>query len=415
MLTPGELLHVSEGAEQIAELLHQYAVNAIIQRILIRKKRGEDYKLTAIDKWQLESLREAGILLEDIQQEINRRTPMMLTEIAKAMEYSAIQALAYDDAVYRAAGLEPTGLQQSPHLIRLLQRNYNATAGEWKNFTRTFADAAQQTFIRETDRAYNLASSGMISYTQAVHEAINTICADGVQVEYKDAHGTTYHKDTIETATLRCVRTGIAQATGDIAIARMDEMDWDIVLVSAHLGARYGDGGQNPGNHAWWQGKFYSRSGKDKRFPPFSETGYGTGEGLCGWNCRHSFGAGDGEFNPYENYDNDENRKAYDLSQRQRTLERRIRKTKRVVMGLKTALDNAPTEQQRAELDRDYQRKAALLQKQNQAYTNFCEENSLKRLNDRIQIAKWDRKQAAAARGAARRCQNEIQKKAGSN
>ena len=42
----------------------------------------------------------------------------------------------------------------------------------------------------------------------------------------------------------------------------------------------------------------YSRSGKSKKFPPFSLTGYGTASGLSGVNCRHSFGASDGEFNP---------------------------------------------------------------------------------------------------------------------
>ena len=187
----------------------------------------------------------------------------------------------------------------------------------------------------------------------------------------------------------------------------MDEMGWDIVLVSSHLGARVGDGGENPSNHAWWQGKFYSRTGKDPRFPPLSVTGYGTGEGLCGWNCRHSFGPGDGEHNPYTQFDTEENRKEYELQQRQRALERMIRNTKRDVMGKKEALDNCSDPVLKSELERDYQRKAALLQKQNKTYNDFCEENDLKRLQDRLTVAKWDRQQAAAASGAARRYENK--------
>ena len=43
--------------------------------------------------------------------------------------------------------------------------------------------------------------------------------------------------------------------------------------------------------HAKWQGKIYSRSGNDPNYPDFKKsTGYGTGTGLCGWNCRHTFG-----------------------------------------------------------------------------------------------------------------------------
>ena len=398
MLTPDFLLHISEPAEEIAEQLHQDILNRIIERIMIRLGRGEDYLLSAVDKWQIEVLEDAGYLLEDIQREIAKRTKLQQTEIAEAMEDAGVRALSYDDAIYKAAGLSPVPLTQSPYLMRLMQANYERTMGEWKNFTRTTAEAAQRAFIDAVDKAYHLTASGAVSYTQAVREAVEQMASSGVVVRYP-----TGHTDTIETATLRAVRTGISQATGAIQMERMNEMEWDTVLVSAHLGARTGDGGENPTNHAWWQGKFYSKSGRDKRFPPFSVTGYQTGEGLCGWNCRHSFGCGDGINNPFEHYDTEENRKAYETQQRQRTLERRIRKTKREVMTLKAAVDNAKDEKLKFALDMDYQKKAALLAKQNKAYNDFCEQNDLKRLADRLEVARWNRQQAAAARGAAQR------------
>lgn len=66
-------------------------------------------------------------------------------------------------------------------------------------------------------------------------------------------------------------------------------------------------------------------------------------------------------------------------------------------------VDNAEDGKLKFGLDQDYQRKAALLQKQNKEYNDFCERNNLKPLRDRIQIAKWDRQQAAVARGATKR------------
>lgn len=87
-------------------------------------------------------------------------------------------------------------------------------------------------------------TSGAASYTQAVQEAVNSIVDTQVRVNYP-----TGHTDTIETAVLRAVRTGVAQASGNMAVQGMEERDWDVILVSAHIGARYGDGGQNPGNH----------------------------------------------------------------------------------------------------------------------------------------------------------------------
>lgn len=397
MLDPDYLLRISEGGEEIAETLHRDILNRIIERIALRLDRGDNYILTAQDKWQLEVLQEAGYLMEDIQKELTKATGLMQNEIAQAMEDAGVRALDYDDAIYRAAGLSPVPLTQSPHLIRLIQRTYEATMGEWTNFTRTTAEMAQQAFVQACDKAYTQVASGAVGYAQAYKEAINGIVNEGLVVTYPSGH-----TDTIETATLRCIRTGIGQATAQITDARMEEMDWDIILVSAHLGARVNDR-QDFTNHYWWQGKFYSKSGKDKRFPPFSVCGQGNVQGIHGANCRHSHGPGDGEFNPYDHYDSEENQKEYELQQRQRALERRIRKSKREVMGYRTALDNASTDEAKALMEHEYQKASALLQKRNKAYNDFCEENDLKKLNERITIAKWDRSQAVKARAAAKK------------
>lgn len=392
MNTPSYLLHAVEPAEEIAEKLHQDILNRIIERILIRFERGDAYILTATDKWNIELLQEAGYLLEDIQKDLAAATGKMQTEIAEAMEDAGVRTLEYDDKIYRDAGLDPVPLVQSPKLIAIMQRDYEATLGEWVNFTRTTANAAQQTFIVACDKAYHQAITGLISPAQAVKEALEEVVNDGVIVRYPSGH-----TDTIETATTRAVRTGISQASAHIQESRMDEFEVDLVLVSSHLGARP--------EHAVWQGKIYSRSGTSNEYPDFvTATGYGSVTGLCGANCRHSFGPWfDGMENPFEQYDSEENQKQYELEQRQRTLERRIRDTKRKTMNWKTAMDAETDPVQKAIFEAEYQRKAALLQKQNKAYNDFCESTGQKKRDDRIRIAKWDRKQAARARAAAKR------------
>lgn len=402
MLEPHYLQQIVDGAEQIASELHEYIIRQIIDRMMARIGRGESYLLTSSDRWRIEALQDAGYLLEDITAELAKYTKRQEKEIKAAMEEAGVKALEYDDKIYQAAGLSPVPLTQSPALIRMMERNYNATLGEWRNYTRSTAQAAQKLFLNECDLAYNKVMSGAIAYNQAVREAIEAAVSGGVYVDYP-----TGHRDTIETATARAVRTGIAQAAGDISIKRMKEMDWDIILVSAHIGARTGDGGQNPGNHLYWQGSFYSRTGRDKRFPNFYEvTGYGTGEGLCGWNCRHSFGSGDGVNNPYKDIQTADNVRMEKLEQRQRALERRVRKTKREVMGLQEAVEKCQDDAARFELQQILDRKSYLLSKQNKAYSEFCKENDLRPLNERLQIARWSREQAAKARGAARRYQN---------
>ena len=71
-----------------------------------------------------------------------------------------------------------------------------------------------------------------------------------------------------------------------LQLSRMEEMDCEFVEVTAHEGARP--------THAVWQGRVYHRGGAvvhdGERYEDFeAATGYGTGPGLCGWNCRHNF------------------------------------------------------------------------------------------------------------------------------
>lgn len=401
MLRPAYLAAIAEGSEQIASELHDYIVQAIVGRMMERIGRGEKYLLTSADRWRIQILQDAGELLENITAELSLYTGKQIQEIRSAMEEAGVKALEADDLIYSAAGLSTVPLWESPALVRLMERNMNASLDEWRNYTRTTAEEAQRLYITECDKAYNRIMSGAVAYTQAVKEAVEEVASAGVAVKYP-----TGHTDTLETATARAVRTGIAQATGDISLKRMEEMDWDIILVSAHIGARTGDGGQNPGNHLWWQGQFYSRTGKDKHFPPFSQTGYGTGEGLCGWNCRHSFGCGDGVHNPYKDIQTEDNVRMEKLEKRQRELERRVRKTKRAVMGMQTAVEQCQDEAAKFALQQELNRKSYLLQRQNQAYQDFCKYNSLRPLSERLKIARWSREQAAKARGAARRYQN---------
>lgn len=377
MLTPDYLLHITEGAEEIAAELHTAMLKEVTRRILEREAKGFDYILTPSDRWRLESLLELGDLRDDLIKEIAEYTNYEEKEIRAAFRDAGIKALSHDDKIYQRAGLSPTPLAQSPYMLRLMQRNYEATMGEWMNFTRTTADATEQTFIDTMDQIYSRVTSGGTGYIEAYVDGIDSLAKQGLYVHYPSGH-----KDTIETATLRCVRTGVSQASAQIQIARLDEMNCDLVLVSSHMGARP--------SHQVWQGKIYSRSGTSKEYPDFvSSTGYGTGEGLCGWNCGHSFEPYyEGQGNPYERYDDKENRELYEKTQEQRAMERAIRKSKREKETLADAVDHAQDEETRKQLAERLSRSRKRLAQQNAAYKDFCTENDLRPLPERLRIAK---------------------------
>lgn len=398
MLTPQQILEIVDTLYPQIDELNTWIMADIIKRLMARLGRGKLY-MTATDDWQLQVYQSAGGHLDAVQQEIKHWTKATDAEVKRIFEDAGIKALAYDSNFYIEHGLAGIELAQSDSMIRLLEDTYQRTAGTIHNFTRTTAEASQQQLIKVLDAAHFKVNSGAASYTQAVEEAVSSIVDTQTKVFYPSGH-----VDTIETAVLRAVRTGVAQAAGNMAVQGMEERDWDVVLVSAHIGARYGDGGKNPSNHFWWQGKHYSRTGRTPDLPLFVEsTGYGTGEGLCGWNCRHSFGPGDLRHNPYAQFDAVENKKAFDLSQKQRGKESRIRCTKTKLVGLRTAIEAAEDMGVKATLEAQYTRTAKLLEKQNLDYNQFCEDNSLKRLGERIQIAQWTRADARKSIAAVRK------------
>lgn len=396
MLTPRQLQEIVETMYPMLDDLNTWITKDLIKRLMARLGRGEKAVLGASDEWQMQVLQSAGGHLEAVQREVARFTELADAEIARIFEDAGIKALAADNMVYVRAGMEELALSEG--MVQILADTYQRTLGTVHNLTRTTATESQRKLIRLLDEAHMRVITGAQSYTAAVEDIVKAASAEESHVIYPSGH-----VDTVEVAVLRAVRTGTAQASGNMSLQGMIDRDWDLIRVSAHLGARYGDGGENPGNHFWWQGKLYSRTGRTPGYPLFEQaTGYGTGEGCCGWNCRHSFGPGDPNHNPFKDYDAEENKKAYDLSQRQRRMERAVKASKHKLVGLREAIDTAEDAAVKAKLEAQYASVSSLLGRQNTAYNEFCEKNDLKRLADRLQIARWTREDARRSILAAR-------------
>ena len=163
--------------------------------------------------------------------------------------------------------------------------------------------------------------------------------------------------DQLDVAVRRAVVTGIGKTCCDMQLGLAAEMDCGLVEVSSHLGARP--------SHAEWQGKIYSLTPNHPKYPYFYEaTGYGTGDGLGGWNCRHSF------FPYFEGlslaanaptFSKAENLTEYNNTQTQRSLERSIRKSKRELAGIDSARSSTSDTALKAKLDREFERKSVTL------------------------------------------------------
>ncbi len=397
MLTPEYLQSVPEA---MVELYAQ--AEADILTDMARRINGFDLFIPSA-QYQLQRLEEMGAVRSGIVKRLSALTGKSRKELAAIMGEAGAEALKADEAVYRAAGLRASPLNASPAVQEVLKAGLKKTQGLFTNLTKTTANTATKQFERALDRAYMQIGSGAIDAETAIRGAIKDLAKQGVEaVRYPGSH-----TDTLEVAVRRATITGVNQTCLQMQLARADELGVDLVETTAHAGARP--------SHAEWQGQIFSRSGKSLKYPDFvSATGYGTGEGLGGWNCSHSF-------RPYvegmprtyskellEEYEaksyeyNGQKMTEYEAMQTQRQIERHIRRWKRENMAMAAA-------------EKDTTESAARLRRWQEEQKNFIRQTGLKRQTGREQVAGWGKSQAATARAGAERYYQKWSKGIGAN
>ena len=335
MLTPEYLDTLPDTLVSLWQRVEDDILRDIARRI------GKMDTVTETAAWQLWRLEQTRALRTDIVRLLAKYSGKSDTEIRRLLQEAGTRTLASDDALYQAMGLDPPNVNTSPALLNLLNAGYRQTRGTWQNFTRTTANTVTRQFENALDRAWLQVSSGAFDYKTAIKRAVDGLSQDMKYITYP-----TGHRDTLEVAVRRAVLTGVNQTACKLQIARADEMGCEFVEVSAHSGAR-SDGSRGPRDHAWWQGKVYHRGSaveyNGERYESFEDaTGYGTGEGLCGWNCRHNFhpfwpGISVPNYTPERLAElnarnigyNGKMYTRYEIDQQQRELERRVRAAKR--------------------------------------------------------------------------------------
>ncbi len=194
---------------------------------------------------------------------------------------------------------------------------------------------------RQAEVAWYAVAAEGIRYTEAgampkgwIDKAVVRLADAGVKtVDYRS--GTS---SQVDVAIKRHMRTQVNQAAGRMEIDRLDACGHRFVQTTAHFGARE--------EHQEWQGKAFCLDGACEvggvRYPDFyAATGYGTVTGLCGANCRHHFGVHVPGLSKLpglpEKVNGMDAREYYEATQRQRELERRVRKTKREISAMEQA------------------------------------------------------------------------------
>lgn len=389
MLPPSYLDAMPDAFVQLAQQVEDEILQDVARRI------GKMGTLTETADWQLWRYQQTEAVRENVVKLLAKYSGKSEATIRRLLKEAATEAMEREDAIYYHYNLEPTPFEESAALNNLLNAGARQTCGTWRNLTATTANTVSGAFERTLDVAWGKVATGAFDYKTAVKQAVDSLADEMPEITYPSGH-----TDSLEVAARRAVLTGVNQTAGKLQEARMDEMNVEFVETSAHGGARP--------SHAEWQGRRFHRGGAvdylGKHYPDFEQaTGYGTGAGLCGWNCRHTFFAvfpelGDPPTWTEENLQelnarnieyNGKLYTQYEVNQMQRARERNVRKWKKRYLA-ESAAGSDTTDS------------AVRLKAARQSLSEFAKATGGRVDSARVSVPKFGRSEASKAGWAAK-------------
>lgn len=349
--TPAILDAIPEELAELFRGLEDTLLDEICSRLALKDQLNE------VTVQAIRALRSHGIDTNEIEKAISKTSGISEKKLKKLFGDVIARNQKYYTSVIDMAGLTQPDILVNTATIEAIRaqtldefHNITASMGFLVDKGRTMLPPARA-YQWALDSAVMQIQSGAISYNQAIKSAVQQLAGGGLKVvSYESGH-----VDQIDVAARRAVMTGVNALNQKYAEQSADYLETDLVEVSAHIGARNTGSGME--NHESWQGGVYrwaEKSGDSKgEYKDFvATTGYGQGAGLGGWNCRHTFYPFvEGVSEPtYSQSDLDamkgENRKfvfdgkeydGYTATQQQRSIERQIRKQKRLRDAYKAA------------------------------------------------------------------------------
>lgn len=294
---------------------------------------------TAKTDWQIQRMIQLGESEENIKQWIREALEATDEEIDHIFSDTVYEQYYGYQRAYGEVGRKQIPFAENLELQVLLESVKVQTKAEFRNLTNSLGFVIRNPgtgkicyhplmqFYRETlDGAVMDIVSGAVSYDVAIGRAINAMTNSGLRTVYYDSG----HSNRVEVAARRAVMTGFRQVQGKINEQAARNLGTDVYEVTYHVGARP--------EHQVWQGKVYTYEQLQ------SVCGLGSVTGLHGANCYH-------DYHPFipgvsvRNYTDEEldemmeeentpkeyqgkEYTAYQALQKQRLMERGMRKTR---------------------------------------------------------------------------------------
>jgi hypothetical protein len=353
MFTPSELERMPIKIEQIMSDLEMKIMQDIVRRIKINDE------ITRSADWQIYRLVQMGKSSEEIKKYIQQALQLADAEIERlyndAVEFSYVR----DKNLYEVVGKEFIPFKDNKELQQMVQAVITQTKSEMENITQTLGFTVNtngkmlftptSVYLQQTlDRAVMEVATGTFDYNSTLKNVVKEMTKSGLRrVDYYSGWS-----NRVEVAARRAIMTGITQLTNQINERNAAELGTEHFEVSWHATARP--------EHQVWQGRVYTKQ------QLIDICGLGTGPGLMGWNCYHSYypfipGVSKRTYtdeqldalNAAENKPKVYNGKeytTYEATQRQRHMETLMRAQRQKIKLLKSG-EGSPDDLQEAQID----------------------------------------------------------------
>lgn len=272
--------------EKLAELfrgLEDTLLSEICSRLNIS---GQLNEVTVQD---IRALRAHGISIDDIEKAIKSISNISQKKLNDVLQEVVDRNQQYYKELINFAGVTQPEFIVSSTDIDVIMRQ---TQQEMSNITRSMGflvDGGRtklkpaQAYQWALDSAELKIQSGAIPYTQAIRDCVRQLADSGIKtVEYESGH-----IDHVDVAVRRAVMTGVSQLCARYTEQTAEYLNTPYFEVSAHAGARDKPGPAPWSSHKDWQGKVYSKYSGDIYPNIYTVCGLGYVDGLEGANCRH--------------------------------------------------------------------------------------------------------------------------------
>ena len=379
MFNPNELEAIPLPLEEYFKDLEFRIMSDIIRRIQINSE------ITRSADWQIYRSVQLGKSMDEITKFIKSSLKASDKEIDRLYNDVIKTGYARDESLYKEVGKPFIPFAENIALKQLINAVSEQTKGELKNITQSLGFAVKENgkivfkpiaayYQKTLDGAMLDITSGAFDYNTVLKRIVSEMTTSGLRsVDYA-----TGWSNRTPVAARRAVMTGLGQVTGKINEDNAEQLETDLFEVTWHVGARP--------SHMVWQGRVFTKQ------QLIDVCGLGSGDGLCGWGCRHDYypfvkGLSQRtytdkeleEMNARENIPKVYNGKeytSYTATQKQRKLETLMRKQRQDIKLL--TLGNA---------DKDTLTVARIKYRNTSAqYADFSDKMGLKQQRERVYI-----------------------------